>query len=74
MFVISQIIPNSCATHALVSVLLNVENVCLGETLSKLKEFSKHMNPEVRLAIFNLYYPVSMRSVVFMKCYKMVRG
>ena len=32
-----QIIPNSCATHALLSILLNCEDVRLGLTLSKLK-------------------------------------
>lgn len=32
-----QIIPNSCATHALLSILLNCEEVRLGLTLSKLK-------------------------------------
>ena len=42
-----QMIPNSCATHALLSVLLNCEKVNLGETLSKLKIYSRHMNPEV---------------------------
>ena len=40
-------IPNSCATHALLSVLLNCEKVNLGETLAKLKVYSKNMNPEV---------------------------
>ena len=30
-----QMIPNSCATHALLSVLLNCEKVNLGETLGE---------------------------------------
>lgn len=42
-----QMIPNSCATHALLSVLLNCEKVNLGDTLSGLKQYCKHMNPEV---------------------------
>ena len=41
-----QIIPNSCATHALLSVLLNSNKVHLGETLTRVKDFTKHMNPE----------------------------
>ncbi|KAL5013369.1 hypothetical protein ScPMuIL_007639 [Solemya velum] len=46
LFFAQQEIPNSCATHALLSVLLNCEKVSLGETLTKLKKFSKHMNPQ----------------------------
>ena len=42
-----QIIPNSCATHALLSVLLNCNNVNLGDTLTKFKEFTQHMGTEV---------------------------
>ena len=41
-----QIIPNSCATHALLSVLLNSNKVHLGETLTRVKDFTKHMHPE----------------------------
>ena len=37
IFLRVQIIPNSCATHALLSILLNCEDVRLGLTLSKLK-------------------------------------
>lgn len=46
IFFAQQMIPNSCATHALLSVLLNCEKVNLGETLSKLKSYCKDMNPE----------------------------
>ncbi|KAK3605838.1 hypothetical protein CHS0354_002476 [Potamilus streckersoni] len=48
IFFAQQVIPNSCATHALLSVLLNCEKVKLGETLSGFKEFSKNMNPETK--------------------------
>ncbi|KAL3851977.1 hypothetical protein ACJMK2_015667 [Sinanodonta woodiana] len=48
IFFAQQVIPNSCATHALLSVLLNCEKVKLGETLSRFKEFSKNMNPETK--------------------------
>lgn len=46
IFFAQQMIPNSCATHALLSVLLNCEKVNLGKTLSELKVYSKHMSPE----------------------------
>lgn len=39
-------IPNSCATHSLLSVLLNCTHIHLGETLSRLKEFSSKFDPE----------------------------
>lgn len=42
-----QLIPNSCATHALLSVLLNCSNVDLGPTLSRMKDFTKGFSPEV---------------------------
>lgn len=42
-----QVIPNSCATHSLLSVLLNCTHIHLGETLSRLKEFSSKFDPEV---------------------------
>ena len=41
-----QIIPNSCASHALLSVLLNSTNVSLGPVLDDLKSYSKGMDPE----------------------------
>ena len=44
---IVQVIPNSCATHALLSVLLNCDKLQLGDTLTRLQEYSKGMNPEV---------------------------
>ncbi|ESO94413.1 hypothetical protein LOTGIDRAFT_175432 [Lottia gigantea] len=55
IFFAQQIIPNSCATHALLSVLLNSNKVSLGENLNALKEFSHKMNPEDKgLAIGNI--------------------
>ena len=42
-----QLISNSCATHALLSVLLNCPKIKLGRTLTKLKEFTRNMSPEV---------------------------
>ena len=55
MFFAHQIINNSCATHALLSVLLNCEDVDLGPNLTRLKTFSKGLNPESKgLAISNM--------------------
>ncbi|CAG5980746.1 unnamed protein product [Menidia menidia] len=46
MFFAHQLIPNSCATHALLSVLLNCSGVELGTTLSRMKDFTKGFSPE----------------------------
>ncbi|XP_042605728.1 ubiquitin carboxyl-terminal hydrolase BAP1-like [Cyprinus carpio] len=46
MFFAHQLIPNSCATHALLSVLLNCRGVELGTTLSRMKAFTKGFSPE----------------------------
>ncbi|CAG7821720.1 unnamed protein product [Allacma fusca] len=46
IFFAQQMVPNSCATHALVSVLLNCPNLGLGTTLSRLKQHTVGMNPE----------------------------
>lgn len=46
IFFAQQVVPNSCATHALLSVLLNCSDVHLGETLSRLKLHTKGMCPE----------------------------
>lgn len=55
MFFAHQIINNSCATHSLLSVLLNCPNIDLGPTLSRLKEFTAGLDPESKgLAIANM--------------------
>lgn len=57
MFFAKQMISNSCATHALVSILLNCdhEHLHLGPHLTRLKEHTKTMDPENRgYAIGNL--------------------
>lgn len=46
IFLKIQLIPNSCATHALLSVLLNCSGVELGTTLSRMKAFTKGFSPE----------------------------
>ncbi|KDR20573.1 ubiquitin carboxyl-terminal hydrolase calypso [Zootermopsis nevadensis] len=46
IFFAQQMVPNSCATHALLSVLLNCSNIHLGATLSRLKAHTSGMCPE----------------------------
>lgn len=46
IFFAQQMVPNSCATHALLSVLLNCSNIHLGDTLSRLKVHTSGMCPE----------------------------
>ena len=46
MFFAHQIVSNSCATHVLLSVLLNCSDIDLGLTLGRLKEFSAGINPD----------------------------
>ncbi|XP_026327350.1 ubiquitin carboxyl-terminal hydrolase calypso isoform X2 [Hyposmocoma kahamanoa] len=46
IFFAQQMVPNSCATHALLSILLNCPNLHLGDTLSRLKHHTVGMNPE----------------------------
>lgn len=55
MFFAHQIINNSCATHALLSVLLNCCDLNIGHNLTKLKEFTKGLDPESKgFAIANM--------------------
>ncbi|XP_003745630.1 ubiquitin carboxyl-terminal hydrolase BAP1 [Galendromus occidentalis] len=46
MFFAHQIVPNSCATHSLLSILLNCRRVYLGPALSRLKCVTLGMSPE----------------------------
>ncbi|XP_051175161.1 ubiquitin carboxyl-terminal hydrolase calypso [Leptopilina boulardi] len=46
IFFAQQVVPNSCATHALLSVLLNCPSIHLGTTLSRLKMHTSGMCPE----------------------------
>jgi len=55
MFYAQQIVVNSCATHALLSVLLNCPHLELGPSLSRLKAMSAGMDPETKgFAIANM--------------------
>lgn len=54
---VCQMVPNSCATHSLVSVLLNCSHLDLGPTLARLKTHTVDMTPEnkARMAKLNLF-------------------
>ena len=52
MFFAHQLIPNSCATHALLSVLLNCEEINLGDLITRLKvQTSEISRPKLVLLI-----------------------
>ncbi|XP_018574403.1 ubiquitin carboxyl-terminal hydrolase calypso [Anoplophora glabripennis] len=46
IFFAQQMVPNSCATHALISILLNCPTIHLGETLTRLKAHTQGMSPD----------------------------
>ncbi|VEN62664.1 unnamed protein product [Callosobruchus maculatus] len=46
IFFAQQMVPNSCATHALISILLNCPTIHLGETLARLKAHTQGMSPD----------------------------
>ena len=46
IFFAHQAIHNSCATHALLSILLNCSGINIGSTLQRIKYFTESMNPE----------------------------
>jgi ubiquitin carboxyl-terminal hydrolase L5 len=53
LFFANQVIPNACATQAILSVLLNAKDLELGEELNTFKSFTKEMDSKTKGAMFN---------------------
>lgn len=48
IFFAQQLVPNACATQAILSVLLNTEEIQLGSCLADFKSFTADFTPEMR--------------------------
>ena len=48
VFFAQQVVPNACATQAILSVLFNRPEISLGPELTSLKQFSWDLPPDVR--------------------------
>jgi hypothetical protein len=52
------VITNACATQAILGVLLNNDQLSLGEELSSFKEFTRDFDAEVPFLLFPLSSPL----------------
>jgi ubiquitin carboxyl-terminal hydrolase L5 len=53
IFFAQQTIQNACGTQALLSVLLNQDNVNIGDRLQEFKEFTLGLTPDVSFEVFS---------------------
>lgn len=56
IFFAQQTIQNACGTQALLSVLLNLQDVDIGKDLQDFKEFASQLPPEVNAPILGLFF------------------